>query len=175
MTTVDAELFAISSAAKEAGLILRKRKAREVDIVSDSPEALAAVSSATLWTSPLVGDTLFLSKQIRNQGCTSRLVQAPDDEDAEGFERCQYYSHSGGASAAAAATLGITVLRAAKRKRHKASSAQDEQVSRWLEEVSDGAIPRAEVGTRGDGSTPLQNEEGTRHSMLVVWQQTAER
>ena len=50
LTTIDAELFAINSAAKEAGLILRKRKVRKVDIVSDSPEALAAISSAALWT-----------------------------------------------------------------------------------------------------------------------------
>lgn len=84
-------------------------------------------------------------------------------------------SHTSGATAAAATTLGITSLCAAKCERNKADSGQDEQVSRRLEEVSDGAIPTAEVGARCDGRTPLQNEESTRHPMLVVQQQTAER
>jgi hypothetical protein len=84
MTTIDAELFAISSAAREAALILRKQEARQVDIVSASRGALAATSGATLWISPLVGDTLSQTMQMQSKGCTSRLVQVPDDEDIEG-------------------------------------------------------------------------------------------
>jgi hypothetical protein len=85
LTAVDADLFAISSAAKEAGLILRKQEAPEVDILSISREALAAISGVTLWMLPLVGDTMIQSKQLRDQGCTLRLVQAPDNEDTEGM------------------------------------------------------------------------------------------
>ena len=48
LTTIDAKLFAISSAAREAGLILRKQEVRHVDIVSASRGALAAVNGATL-------------------------------------------------------------------------------------------------------------------------------
>ena len=90
-------------------------------------------------------------------------------------ERRPYHSYTSGATVAAAATFGITVLRAAKCERDKADSGQDKQVSRPLEEVNDSAIPTAEVGTRCDGRTPLQNEESTGHPMLVVRQQTTER
>jgi hypothetical protein len=85
LNVVDADFFAISSAAKEAGLILRKQEARQVDILSASRGALAAISRATLWKSPLVGDTITQSEQLRNQGYTLRLVQTPDDGETEGM------------------------------------------------------------------------------------------
>lgn len=85
LTTIDAELFAISSAAREAGLILRKQEMRRVDIVSVSRGALAAISGATLWVSSLVGDTVSQAKQMRSKGCTLRMVQVPEDEDTEGM------------------------------------------------------------------------------------------
>ena len=54
-------------------------------IVSASRGALAAISGATLWLSPLVGDTVSQTKQMRSKGCTLRLVQVPEDEFIEGL------------------------------------------------------------------------------------------
>jgi hypothetical protein len=56
-----------------------------VDILSASQGALAAVFWATPWKSPLVRDTITKSEQLRNHGCTLKLVQAPDDEETEGM------------------------------------------------------------------------------------------
>lgn len=58
MTAIDADLFAISGAIKEAGAILCKEEMREVDIVSASRGALAAISGANYQISPLVGNNV---------------------------------------------------------------------------------------------------------------------
>lgn len=42
------------------------------------------MNGVTLWMSPLVGDTVSQTKQMRSKGCTSRLVLVTDDEDNEG-------------------------------------------------------------------------------------------
>lgn len=67
--------------------------------------------------------------------------------------RCPYHSHSGCATAAAAVTFGTTLLRAAKRERNKTDSGQGEQVPGRFEEISNGAIPTAEVWTHCNGLT----------------------
>lgn len=66
-------------------MTLRKEEMREVDIVSASRVALATLSGANYQMSPLVGDTIAQSKQLRNQGYTLRMVQAPEDESIEGL------------------------------------------------------------------------------------------
>jgi hypothetical protein len=85
LTAIDADLFAISGAIKEAGAILRKEEMREVDIVSASRGALAAISGANYQISPLVGNNVAQVKQLRSQGYTLRMVQAPEDGSTEGM------------------------------------------------------------------------------------------
>jgi hypothetical protein len=95
-------------------------------------------------------------------------VQAPDDEDTEGM----------------GAAL-ITATRAARRQPRQLRSASLSYVQKsvretkptvakineyqgGLEEIGNGALPTAEVGTRCNGHKFVQDEESTRHPMLVV-------
>lgn len=83
LTTIDADLFAISSAVKEASSIVLHHGARHVEILSASPGALATISRSTAWAPPLVGDIRARSEQLRNQGCTLNMIQTPGDKEAE--------------------------------------------------------------------------------------------
>lgn len=83
LTNINADLFAINSATKEAGAILRKEKMREVDIVPAWRGALGVISGVKHQISPLVGDTIDQSKQLRSQGHTLGMLHAPEDKSTE--------------------------------------------------------------------------------------------
>jgi hypothetical protein len=172
LTAIDADLFAISSAAKEAGSVLRKRETREVDILSTSWGAFVAISGATVWMSSLVGETMTQSKQLRNNGYTLRLVQAPDDKDTEGTGAARI-------AATRAARRQPRQLRSASLSRVQESVRETKPTVAKMNEYLGGSrksatarYSTAEVRTRSMGHATVQDEGSTRHAMLVVWQQT---
>jgi hypothetical protein len=86
LTPIDAELFAITAAAKEAGPLLRKTQHQVVEIVSGSREALTAISETSRWVSPLVKELRHHAKHLRQQEYSLVLSWLPGGEEIEGAE-----------------------------------------------------------------------------------------
>jgi hypothetical protein len=67
ITPTDAELFAITAVAKEAGPLLRKTQHQVVEIGPGSREALTAIAETSRWVSPLVKELRNHAKHLRQQ------------------------------------------------------------------------------------------------------------
>jgi hypothetical protein len=86
LTPINAELFAISVATKEAGSFLPRTGHQRAEIVFGSCEALTAVSEVSQWVSPLVKDMKHHAEYLRQQGYNLMLSWLPSGEEIEGVE-----------------------------------------------------------------------------------------
>jgi hypothetical protein len=81
LTPTDAELFGISTAAKEAGPILQKTGHQRTEMVSGSREALTAISHASRWAPPLVKKIKHHAEHLRLEGYSLMLSWLPSGEE----------------------------------------------------------------------------------------------
>jgi len=175
LTTVDVELFAISSATGEADLILRKQEMQHVDIVSVSQEAIAAIDGATLRIPPLVGDIVSQSKQMRSKGCTSKLVQVLEEEDIEGLSAARNATtRAVRRQPRQLRSTSLTYMQQSVRET-KPTVAKINKYHGDSRKSTTARYVQSEVGTHCDGRTPLEKEESKRQPMLVVRQQRTQR
>ncbi|KAI7710683.1 hypothetical protein KC353_g9519, partial [Hortaea werneckii] len=84
LTVVDADLFAVSMAVEEACSSLHKTGKRNAEIVTNSREAVIAVTRLTRWMPSLVKQILSQIKQLKARGYGLTLSSISVDAEAEG-------------------------------------------------------------------------------------------